>query len=279
MTATTATWGDYSGLAPRRASAGYEKVFSKLNTKDGTCGQNSHYLNMLTILHFCLCHLILLLFCLIFVHFHLILWGVTNEAVNITRDYFYILIYITFYITFHICRPHWPWQRWHGHNLQPSRVDIRARNEPSRRLKFQNHGEGHLPWVNARLELCLKCVKVLVEALSVIVKLQSSRRLVSSSSGDVGRCRAHRSRAKMWVHPITLMYASTQRRRGDARRGWAGLGPSRCVVLWPKEIFDTKKSPQTTLSIKLVLVSEQIRKLYRISCYINFKYIWYIMTS
>ena len=61
-------------------------------------------------------------------------------------------LHFTFYITFHICRPHWPWQRWHGHNLEPSRVDIRGRNEPSRRLKFQNHGEGHLPWVNARLE-------------------------------------------------------------------------------------------------------------------------------
>ena len=45
------------------------------------------------------------------------------------------------------------------------------------------------------------------------------------------------------------------------------------IFLLAKEIFVTKKSPQTTLSIKLVLVSKQIRKLYRISCYINSKYI------
>ena len=151
-----------------------------------------------------------------------------------------------------------------------TRTQPPAGNEPSRRLKFHDHGKGHLPWVNARLE----------GAFSVIVELQSSRRFVCSSSGDVGRCRAHRSRAKMWVHPITLMYASPHSgggaMLGGGEQGW---GPSRCVVLWPKEIFDTKKSPQTTLSIKLVLVSEQIRKLYRISCYINFKYIWYIMTS
>ena len=152
VTATTATWGDYSGLAPRRASAGYEKVFSKLNTKDGTCGQNSHYLNMLTILHFCLCHLILLLFCLIcafpFNSVRCHEWSCKyNQGLLLHSK-----LHFTFYITFHICRPHWPWQRWHGHNLQPSRVEIRAGNEPSRRLKFQNHGEGHLPWVNARLE-------------------------------------------------------------------------------------------------------------------------------
>ena len=36
-------------------------------------------------------------------HFHLILLGVTNEAVNITKDYFYILNYIlhfTLHFTF-----------------------------------------------------------------------------------------------------------------------------------------------------------------------------------
>ena len=114
-----------------------------------------------------------------------------------------------------------------------TRTQPPAGNEPSRRLKFHDHGKGHLPWVNARLE----------GAFSVIVELQSSRRFVCSSSGDVGRCRAHRSRAKMWVHPITLMYASTQRRRrGDARRGWAGQGTLslRCFMtqrnFWHKEV-------------------------------------------
>ena len=47
----------------------------------------------------------------------------------------------------------------------------------------------------------------------------------------------------------------------------------RALFYCPKKSLGTKKSPQTTLSIKLVLVSKQIRKLYRISCYINSLYV------